>query len=53
MSHVIYLNNICEREFGYKLATIHYIATNKIIHVYFSYMTYLMSHVIFLNNTCG
>ena len=45
-------------EFGYKVvcslfATTHYVTTNKIIHVYFSHMTYLMSHVISLNNTCG
>ena len=44
-------------EFGYKLIcnqliTIYYMATNKIIHVYFSHMTYLMSHVISLNETC-
>ena len=45
-------------EFGYKLvcnqfATTHYVATNQIIHVYFSHMTYLMSHLISLNNICG
>ena len=44
-------------EFGYKqpvcsqFTTTHYVSTNKIIHVYFSHMTYLMSHVISLNNT--
>ena len=27
--------------------------TNKIINLYFSHMTYLMSHVTSLNNTCG
>ena len=26
--------------------------TNKIINLYFSHMTYLMSHVTSLNNTC-
>ena len=36
-----------------QLATTHYVTTNKIIHVYFSYVTYLMSHVTSLNNTCG
>ena len=30
-----------------------YMATNQIIHMYFSHMTYLMSHVTCLNNTCG
>ena len=45
-------------EFDYKLicsqlVTTHYMATNKIIYVYLSYMTYLMSHVTFLNNTYG
>ena len=45
-------------EFGYKsvcsqLATTHYVSTNKIMHVYFSHMTYLMSHMTSLNNTCG
>ena len=44
-------------EFGYKpicrqLATAHYVAINKIIHVYFSHMIYLMSHVTSLNNIC-
>ena len=44
-------------EFGYKLVcsqlTItHYVATNKIIHIYFCHMTYLISHVTSLNNTC-
>jgi hypothetical protein len=44
-------------EFGYKLvccqfATIYYVAINKIIYVYFSHMTYLMSYVTSLNNTC-
>ena len=43
-------------EFDYKqvcsqLITTHYVLTNKIIHVYFSHMTYLMSHVTSLNNT--
>ena len=36
-----------------QLATTHYLLTNKIIHVYSSHMTYLMSHVTSLNNTCG
>ena len=45
-------------EFGYKsvysqLTTTHYVSINKIIHVYFSHMAYLMSHVTFLNNICG
>ena len=41
-------------EFGYKqLTTTHYVSTNKIIHVYFSHMTYFMSHVTSINNTCG
>ena len=44
-------------EFGYilcsKLATTHYMSTNKIIHVYFNHMTYLMSDVISLNNIYG
>ena len=45
-------------EFGYKLIsnqliTTHYVTINKIIHVYFIHMTYLMSHVTSLNNTCG
>ena len=44
-------------EFDYKLvycqlATTHYVAINKIIHVYFSRMTYLISHMTSLNNTC-
>ena len=39
-------------EFGYKpvcsqLTTTHYVSTKKIIHLYFSHMTYLMSHVTF------
>ena len=43
-------------EFGYKpvcsqLTITHYVSTTKIIHVYFSHMTYLMSHVTSLNNT--
>ena len=49
--------NIIWTEFGYKpiysqLGTTHYVATNKIIHVYFSHMIYLMSHVTSFNNTC-
>ena len=45
-------------EVGYKpvysqLATTHYMIINKIIHVYFNHMTYLMNHVISLNNTYG
>jgi hypothetical protein len=36
-----------------QFATTRYMATNKIMHVYFSHMTYLMSHVTSLNNTCG
>jgi hypothetical protein len=43
-------------EFDYKsvysqLATTHYVATNKIIHMYFTHMTYLMSHVTSLRGT--
>ena len=43
-------------EFGYKLVcnqftTTHYMSTNKIIHVCFSHITYLMSYVTSLNNT--
>ncbi len=54
----IYEDKISRTEFGYKpvcsqLVTTHYVTTNKIIYVYFSHMTNLMSHVIFLNNTCG
>ena len=45
MSHVTCLNNTCKIEFDYKLATIHYTTINKIIHVYFNHMTYLMSYV--------
>ncbi len=42
-------------EFSYKpvcnqLTTTHYVTTNKIINVYFSHITYLMSHVTSLNN---
>jgi hypothetical protein len=45
-------------EFGYKtictqFAITHYVTAYKIIHVYFSHMTYLMSHVTSLNNTRG
>ena len=41
-------------EFGYILLTkSHYVSTNKIIHVCFSHMIYLISHVTSLNNTCG
>ena len=45
-------------EFDYKLVccqfdTTYYVAINKIIHVYFSHITYLISHVTYLNNTCG
>ena len=36
-----------------QLVTTHYVAAYKIIHVYFSYMTYRMSHLTSLNNTCG
>jgi hypothetical protein len=42
------LDKVCSR-----LSTTQYVAINKIIHVYFSHMTYLMSHVTSLNNTCG
>jgi hypothetical protein len=52
LDHVIKIRT----EFGYKLiysqlTTNHYLSTNKIIHVYFNHMTYLMSHVTSLNNT--
>jgi hypothetical protein len=45
-------------EFDYELVccsfiTTHYVVINKIIHVYFNHMTYLMSHVTSLNNTYG
>ena len=30
----------------------HYVSINKIIHMYFSHVTYLMSHMISLNNIC-
>ena len=45
-------------EFGYKpictqFAITHYVTACKIIHVYFSHITYLMSHVTSLNNTRG
>jgi hypothetical protein len=58
LNQYIYEGKISRTEFGYKpvcsqLATTHYVTTNKIIYVYFSHMTNLMSHVIFLNNTCG
>ena len=43
-------HNKIRTEFGYKLICSQF---NKIIHVYFSHMTYLMSHVTFLNNICG
>ena len=36
-----------------QFTTTHYVAINKIIHVYFSHMIYLMSHVTSLNNRCG
>jgi hypothetical protein len=44
-------------EFDYKLVCnqfiiTHYILINKIIYVYFSHMTYLMSHITSLNNIC-
>jgi hypothetical protein len=66
--HFLMLESITEKhthiyiyiytEFGYKLiysqfTTTHYVTINKIIHVYFSHMTYLISHVTSLNNTCG
>ena len=49
-------HNKLRTEFDYKpicsqFTTTHYVSTNKIIHVYFSHMTYLMSHVTSLNNT--
>ena len=36
-----------------QLAKTYYMATDEIIYVYFSHMTYLMSHVTSLNNICG
>ena len=45
------VNNIGGFQNGQGLATIHYVTTNKIIHVYFSHITYLMGHVTSLNNT--
>ena len=52
-----FLKSILWIKFGYKLvccqlATTYYVVINKIIHVYFSHMIYLMSDVISLNNTC-
>ena len=49
-------HNKLRTEFDYKpicnrFTTTHYVSTNKIIHVYFSHMTYLMSYVTSLNNT--
>ena len=49
-------HNKLRTEFDHKpvcnqFTTTHYVSTNKIIHVYFSHMTYLMSHVTSLNNT--
>ena len=50
-SQLIFYHFIKQRtEFGYKLvcnqlATTHYVVANKIIHVYFNHMTYLMSHI--------
>ena len=44
----IWIEFVCSQ-----FATTHKVAAYKIIHVYFSYMTYLMSHVTSLNNTCG
>ena len=35
-----------------QLTITHYVSTNKIIHLYFTHMIYLMSHVTSLNNTC-
>ena len=54
----IEMDPIIRIKFGYKpvysqLTTTHYVSTNKIIHMYFSHMTYLKSHVTSLNNTCG
>ena len=54
----IEMDPIIRIKFGYKpvcsqLTTTHYVSINKIIHMYFSHMTYLISHVTFLNNTYG
>jgi hypothetical protein len=54
----IEMDPIIRIEFGYKpvcsqLTTTHYVSINKIIHMYFSHMTYLISHVTSLNNTYG
>ncbi len=43
--------NYIRTKFG-QLAKTNFLAVYKIIHVYFSHMTYLTSHVTSLNNTC-
>ena len=53
----VFLYNTRITKFGYKLVcnqltTTYYVSTNKIIHMYFSHMTYLMSYMTSLNNTC-
>ena len=54
----IEMDPIIRIKFGYKpvcnqFVTIYYVTTNKIIHMYFSHMTYLMIYVTSLNNICG
>jgi hypothetical protein len=46
------VNDFLRIEFGYKLVyneyfTTHYATINTIIHMYFSYMTYLMNHATY------
>ncbi len=57
-SHGARIQVLVGTEFGYKpvcgqLTTTHYVSTNKIIHLYFSHITYLISYITSLNNTCG
>ena len=47
------MTEVCYKPVYSQLDTTHYMITNKIIHVYFNHMIYLMSHVISLNNTYG
>ena len=51
------LEVLYQTEFDYKpvcsqLVTTYYVPAYKIIHVYFSHITYLMSHLTSLNNIC-
>ena len=54
---ILFLKLLWWTEFDYKsicnqFITTHYMIINKILHVYFSYMIYLMSYVTFVNNIC-